>query len=138
MKRTLAQTATFASLWKYWKLSDEDLRSLMRKVTKRNLGDMLVQSLTEVRDGLRGEAGKLTLKSMEIPDPPQFTAVAIRKLRNRLALSQGLFAKLLGVSRKLVEAWEAGTRTPSPMACRLLDAITRSPSLFLRRPRRVA
>ena len=110
----------------------------MRKPTKETLGDLLVQSLTEIRDGLRGQPGKLTLKSVEIPDPPHFSPKAIHKLRDRLALSQGLFAKLLGVSRKLVEAWEAGTRKPSPMACRLLDAIARNPSLYVRRRRRVA
>jgi DNA-binding transcriptional regulator YiaG len=110
----------------------------MRNPTKENLADLLVQSLTEVRDGLRGRTGRLTMKTLEIPDPPHFTAAAVHKLRDRLALSQGLFARLLGVSRKLVEAWEAGTRTPSPMACRLLDAIARNPSHFLRRPRRVA
>ena len=110
----------------------------MRKPTKDNLGELLVQSLTEVRDGLRGRPGKLTMKTIEIPDPPHFSAAAVHKLRDQLGLSQALFAKLLGVSRKLVEAWEAGTRTPSPMACRLLDAIARRPSLYVRRRRRVA
>jgi putative transcriptional regulator len=107
----------------------------MKKPSKDTLGDLLVQSLTEVRDSVRGRPGKLTMKTVEIPDPPHFGAIAVHKLRNRLGLSQGLFARLLGVSRKLVEAWEAGTRIPSPMACRLLDAITRSPSLFVRRRR---
>lgn len=107
----------------------------MHKPTKDTLGDLLVQSLTEVRDGLRGRPGKLTMKTVEIPDAPPCGAAAVHKLRDRLGLSQGLFAKLLGVSRKLVEAWEAGTRTPSPMACRLLDAIDRNPSLFVRRSR---
>jgi DNA-binding transcriptional regulator YiaG len=110
----------------------------MRKPRKENLGGLLVQSLTEVRDGVSGQAGKYTLKTLEIPDPPRFTATAVHKLRSRLGLSQGLFARLLGVSRKLVEAWEAGSRVPSPMACRLLQAIARNPSSFLRRPRRVA
>lgn len=107
----------------------------MRKPTKETLGDLLVQSLTEVRDGLRGRPGKLTMKTVEVPDPPRYSAVAVHKLRDRIGLSQGLFAKLLGVSRKLVEAWETGTRTPSPMACRLLDAISRNPSIFIRRSR---
>jgi putative transcriptional regulator len=105
----------------------------MRKAPKKTLGDLLVQSLTEVRDGLRGRPEKLTMKTVEIPDPPRFTANAVHKLRDRLGLSQALFAKLLGVSRKLVEAWEAGTRTPSPMACRLLDAIARRPTMYIRR-----
>ncbi len=110
----------------------------MQKPTKENLGDLLVQSLTELNDGLRGRPGKLTMKTVEIPEPPHFSAAAVHKLRDRLGLSQGLFAKLVGVSRKLVEAWEGGTRTPSPMACRLLDAIARKPSLYVRRRRRVA
>jgi putative transcriptional regulator len=99
----------------------------------KSLGDLLVQSLTELRDGLRGRSGKLTMKTVEIPDPPQFDARAVHKLRDQLGLSQGLFAKLVGVSRKLVEAWEAGTRTPSRMACRLLDAIARDPGQYVRR-----
>ncbi|MGA2441333.1 MAG: helix-turn-helix domain-containing protein [Tepidisphaeraceae bacterium] len=110
----------------------------MRKPTKETLGDLLVQSLAELRDGLRGRTDKLTMKTVEIPDPPCFNAASVHKLRDRLGLSQGLFAKLLGVSRKLVEAWEAGTRIPSPMACRLLEAIARKPSLYVRHRRRVA
>jgi|SRR5580698_4309115 putative transcriptional regulator len=110
----------------------------MRKPTKETLGKLLVQSLTELRDGLCGQPGKLTMKTVEIPDPPHFGAAAVHKLRERLGLSQGLFASLLGVSHKLIEAWEAGTRTPSPMACRLLDGISRNPTLFIRRKRRAA
>src|SRR5437763_6757968 len=112
---------------------------MMRRPTKETLGDLLVQSLTELRDGLGGRSGKLTMKTVIIPDPPRFSALAIHKLRDRLGLSQGLFAKLLGVSRKLVEAWEAGTRKPSAMARRLLEAISRKPSLYVQhRRRRVA
>ncbi|HEV2293150.1 MAG TPA: helix-turn-helix domain-containing protein [Tepidisphaeraceae bacterium] len=110
----------------------------MRKPTKENVGDLLVQSLSELRDSLHGRPGKLTMKTVEISDPPHFSAAAVHKLRDRLGLSQALFAKLLAISRKLVEAWEAGTRTPSPMACRLLDAISRNPSTYVRRRRRVA
>lgn len=109
----------------------------MQKPTKKTLGDLLVRSLTEIRDELRGKPGRLTVKTVEIPDPPAFDSNAIHRLRDRLCLSQALFAKLMGVSRKLVEAWEAGTRTPSPMACRLLDAISGNPSRYVRRDRGV-
>jgi hypothetical protein len=40
----------------------------MRKPTKKNLGDLLVQSLTEIRDGLSGARGKLTKKVVDV-DP---------------------------------------------------------------------
>jgi len=106
--------------------------------TKETLGDLLVKSLTELRDGIRGRPGKLTMKTVEIPDPPHFDAKAVHQLRDRLGLSQRLFAKLLGISGKLVEAWESGTRTPSPMARRLLEAIARKPSAYVRRRQSVA
>jgi putative transcriptional regulator len=107
----------------------------MPKPSKTKLGDLLVKSLTEIRDGVRGRRAKLTMKTVEILDPPAFDPTAIHRLRTRLGLSQGLFAKLLGVSRKLVEAWEAGARTPSPMARRLLEAIGRDPSVYVKRKR---
>lgn len=110
----------------------------MRRPTNERLGDLLVQSLTEIRDGLRGRRGKLTIKTVEIPDPLYFSAAAVHKLRDQLGLSQAMFAKLIGISRMLVEAWEAGSRKPSSMACRLLDAISTNPSRYVRRWRRVA
>jgi DNA-binding transcriptional regulator YiaG len=106
---------------------------MKRKPTKETLGDLLVQSLTEVRGGLRGRPGKLTMKTVVIAEPPRFNAMMVHQFRDRLGLSQGLFAELLGVSRKLVEAWEAGTRKPSPMACRMMEAIGRDPSVYVRR-----
>jgi hypothetical protein len=42
----------------------------MKKPTKETLGDLLVQSLTELRDGISGQSAKLTIKTVEIPDPP--------------------------------------------------------------------
>jgi DNA-binding transcriptional regulator YiaG len=109
----------------------------MPKTSKSDLGNLLVRSLIEIRKGLGGKKGKLTIKTVEIPDPPRFAAANVHGLRDLLGLGQALFAQLLGVSRKLVEAWESGTRAPSPMACRLLDGMARRPSLYVRR-RRVA
>jgi putative transcriptional regulator len=107
-------------------------------INKQTLGDLLVKSLNEARDGIRGSAGKLTVKTVEILDPPEFSPAAVHALRDRLALSQALFARLVGVSPKLIEAWERGTRVPSKMACRLLAAISRSPVQFVKHHKRVA
>jgi putative transcriptional regulator len=108
----------------------------MQKPTKDNLGDLLVQSLTELHDGLSGRSGKLTVRTVEIPEPNSYSAEDLHALRNKLQLSQALFARLLGVSKKLVEAWEVGTRKPSPMACRLLDAVSRNPTSFIKHTRK--
>jgi DNA-binding transcriptional regulator YiaG len=44
---------------------------------------------------------------------------------------QAIFARLLGVSRILVQKWEAGDNTPSPMARRLMDTIQANPPAWL-------
>jgi len=40
-------------------------------------------------------------------------------------MSQAVFAEFLGVSAIPVQGWERGVRTPSPLACRLLDIISK-------------
>jgi DNA-binding transcriptional regulator YiaG len=51
-------------------------------------------------------------------------------------MSQAGFAQLMGVSRILVQGWERGVRTPSPLASRLLDTINRDPAGWLTSLRR--
>ena len=46
-------------------------------------------------------------------------------------MSQAVFAEFLGVSAILVQGWERGVRTPSPLACRLLDIIGKDPAAWI-------
>jgi DNA-binding transcriptional regulator YiaG len=65
----------------------------------------------------------------------------VRATRDRLGVSVAVFAKLVGVSAKLVEHWEQGRRAPSTLAARLLDRINADPDGFrtdLLRTRKVA
>lgn len=69
---------------------------------------------------------KITLKSelIEIPEPPSdYNANDIKKIRKKSHYSQGIFAKVLNVSIKTVQSWEAGTRVPSHAALRLLEVV---------------
>jgi putative transcriptional regulator len=47
-------------------------------------------------------------------------------------MSQRLFAEALGVSTKTVEAWEAGTNTPSGVANRMLELLVRDSAILER------
>ncbi len=49
MKPTLAQTATFANLWKYWELSDEDLRALERQIMDQPMAGKVMRNTGGVR-----------------------------------------------------------------------------------------
>lgn len=69
---------------------------------------------------------KITLKSehIVIPEPPSdYNANDIRRIREKSHYSQGIFARVLNVSVKTVQSWEAGTRAPSHAALRLLEIV---------------
>ena len=81
---------------------------------------------TGVEEGIQHARGERTLRVTEriVPDPPQhYSAEDIRRVRDRLKLSQAGFARLLHVSDKTVQSWEQGTRHPSQSAARLLQFI---------------
>jgi putative transcriptional regulator len=75
---------------------------------------------------------RFTVRTVELPEPPSvYDAVAVRATRDRLGVSQTIFAQLLGVSPTLVRAWEQGQRYPAIWARRLLDEVNRDPRHWL-------
>lgn len=79
-----------------------------------------------LEEALAYTEGKITLKSelFEIPEPPSsYQAKEIKKIRESGHYSQGVFAKILNVSIKTVQSWEAGDRVPSHAALRLLEIV---------------
>ena len=75
---------------------------------------------------------KLTVRTVVMPDPPKaMTAKQIARMReNTLKVSQAVFARMLNVSPKTVQAWEQGTNGPSGPALRLLRLGEQNPSIF--------
>ena len=49
MTLTIARTATFASLWKYWDLNDEDLRALESQLIENPLAGKVMRNTGGVR-----------------------------------------------------------------------------------------
>jgi putative transcriptional regulator len=78
--------------------------------------------------------GKKDLRShyVSTTQPKVFTAEEIRKIRDRLNMSQGLFADTIGVSKKTVESWEYGRGKPSGVAARLLTIAEVDPEAMRR------
>lgn len=74
--------------------------------------------------------GELTLRTTKLPaPPPAATPRRVRKLRQRLGMSQSVFAATLNVSPKLVQSWEQGLRKPDRGDLRLLQIIEAQPSI---------
>jgi putative transcriptional regulator len=56
------------------------------------------------------------------------SADEIRDTRNKLGMTQSIFAMTIGVSRKTVESWEAGRYTPDGAARRLISTLQKDPT----------
>ena len=88
---------------------------------------------TSLEEGIKYCKRKKHLQSFHIPDPaPEYTPNQIKKLRNRLHVSQPIFALILNVSGKTVQSWEQGFRHPEKTACRLLQILEENPKVFLK------
>lgn len=66
------------------------------------------------------------IKTLEIP---QFSSEDVARIRKSLHMDISLFASCLGVSKKMVESWENGSRRPKGPAARTLQLIEKQPSL---------
>ena len=91
----------------------------------------LVASVAAMANHVRDEQ-KLTLpKRTLVPSPVKpMEARDIAEIRQRLNVSQAVFASLLNVSRVTAISWEKGRRRPSGAALRLLDLVCRRPEVF--------
>lgn len=70
-------------------------------------------------------------KYIEITPVRDMSAKDVKALRLYLQLSTSMFASLLGVSSKTVEAWESGTNVPSGPALRLMRMAAKNPDILL-------
>lgn len=92
----------------------------------------LEQSLNQALAHARGERGEYKVKKLVAPPSPKPRSSAnIVRLRRRLNCSQSMFARLLNVSTKTVQAWEQGTRKPSDAALKLLAVAEKHPEILL-------
>jgi putative transcriptional regulator len=90
-------------------MKDEDFRGIM-------------QGLREAGAHARGER----VPGLVVHVPPAGDAAAIRK---RTGLSQGAFAKAIGVSPGTLKNWEQGRRRPEGPARVLLALLARNPAI---------
>ena len=70
-------------------------------------------------------------KYLKTVEPGKISAQEAKKLREKLSLSIAVFASVMNVSPKTVEAWESGTNEISGSALRLLDMIKKNPDILL-------
>ena len=85
---------------------------------KRDIGQEILEGVKAIKEG-KGRRIKVELSS------------DVKKIRERLHLSQSAFAALMGVSIKTLQEWEQGRRKPSGPASALLRVANRHPEALL-------
>lgn len=73
-----------------------------------------------------GAIDKATMRNFDascLTAPPSLKPLQIKKLRQRLHVSQPVFARYLNTSESTIEKWETGAKRPSGMALKLLSVV---------------
>jgi len=112
------------------------MKSLRNKKikTRERMSDELFGELKEsLNQALQHASGKRAdLRVTVLPAPPSpMSRSEIVKLRGELNCSQAVFARLLNVSLKTVQAWEQGLRQPGDAALKLLTIARKNPEALL-------
>ena len=104
---------------------------------KPRIGRLMIQGAKEALAHKRGRLRRVrvtwatvTVRDVDVVPPPEYGERDVQRVRERLGLSQAVFADLLGASASAVRAWERGAREPSDMARRLLELAERRPDIF--------
>ncbi len=85
------------------------------------VGEGLITALEQAIDFEKGKnANGARSRKISIAPLPHYNAQKIKIIRSRVGLSQSTFAHVMGVSKKTVEAWEAGRNEPQGPAQRML------------------
>lgn len=80
----------------------------------------------------RGARRGYRVTRIALPRPPQaMSRTQIARIRKQLHCSQSVFARVLNVSAKTVQAWEQGARVPSDAALKLLTIAKKHPEVLL-------
>jgi DNA-binding transcriptional regulator YiaG len=73
---------------------------------------------------------RVTTRKAHVERPPWYAPFLIREIRDKLSVSQAIFAEMLGVSASSVRAWEQGKRELDGPARRLLQIAEMHPEVL--------
>lgn len=93
---------------------------------KRAVFDELIDGVGAMR---AHREGKLTLRThrLDVRPLPRVTAALVRDTRERLNMSQRVFARRLRVNPRTLERWEQGRSKPNDQAAALILLVRRFP-----------
>lgn len=106
---------------------------MAKRQTKSNpFFEEALAGLTGAIDDLRDSRELITRRRATVDPPQPMPPEAVTRLRkDKLKVSQHVFAELLNVSVHTVHAWEQGRNKPSGIALRLIQLIEANPHILI-------
>ena len=110
-----------------------------RKVQTNKTNYMSDEAFADLKEAMedalgfeRGRHRDLKVTRIQPPRPPKaMSPKDIARIRERLNCSQAVFAMMLNISTKTVQAWEQGSREPGDAALKLLTIAKKHPEILL-------
>lgn len=103
------------------------IRKKSKAVEKKTMNDIARDAIHELATILHhaGKIDKGTLKSYSVhfPKIKALKPHDIKKIREKIKVSQPVFAKLLNISIETVRKWEQGDRHPTGSSLKLLNLV---------------
>lgn len=93
-----------------------------------NVYESIMQGLNEAVAYEKGDLKAKTAK-VSVASLPDMESTDVKHIRLSLDMTQVIFAAVMSVSVKTVEAWEAGINTPSGTARRMMSLLKADPDL---------
>lgn len=105
-----------------------------KKYMSDEVFEELEQAFEQAAEHAEGKRADLRTTHLKMPPPPpSMTSEEIVALRESMGCSQAMFAKALNVSKRTIQGWEQGWRSPSDASLRLLEVARRHPSVLFGR-----
>ena len=98
------------------------------KTTKKKR-DIFGEIMSGIESMKQHREGKITLKNYKLAATalPEIDSDFIRETREKLKMSQGLFARLLHVNQRTLANWEQGRSRPNDQAVALILLVSAFP-----------
>jgi putative transcriptional regulator len=115
------------------------MKARARKIQTNKTNYMSDEAFADLKAALEGAlayerdgTGDLQVSRIRAPRPPKAMSPRdIARIRQKLNCSQSVFALMLNISPKTVQAWEQGLREPGDAALKLLTIAKRHPEVLL-------
>ena len=110
-----------------------------RKVQTNKANYMSDEAFADLKEAMEdalafehGQRRDLKVTRIQPPRPPKaMSSKDIAGIRQKLNCSQAVFAMMLNISTKTVQAWEQGSREPGDAALKLLTIAKKHPEVLL-------